>query len=201
MKAAGAAWLGITGLGLILLFSGIADSGGNSQPGLIVFGALIVSMGLSGILGVAHDPDSSGSMFAVIGFIIPAYSLPFLLYYAGKGARDRAENKARYDRVLAGERAEREAGLRCPHCGLLDESGRHNRRCPDHVHEVEVVVHDSGEWLLTSGAVVRPSRSFLVRCSCGHETGKHESEAVAVELFRTFHGATSDLKVVPVVHA
>jgi hypothetical protein len=84
MKTAVAAWLGVTGLGLILLFSGIADGGGNSQPGLIVFGALMVSMGVSGLLGVAHEPDSSGWMFAVIGFIIPAYSLPFLLYYAGK---------------------------------------------------------------------------------------------------------------------
>jgi hypothetical protein len=139
MRIAGAAWLGVTGLGLILLFSGITDSGGNSQPGLIVFGALIVSMGVSGMLGVAHDPYSSGSMFAMIGFIIPAYSLPFLLYYASKGASDRAKDKARRDRVLAGERAERETGLRCPHCGLLDESGRHDRRCPDYVHEVEVV--------------------------------------------------------------
>src|SRR5438270_2838429 len=113
MKVAGAGWLGVAGLGLILLFSGISDSGGNSQPGLIVFGALLVSMGVSGMLGVAHDLDSSGSMFAVIGFIIPAYSLPFLLYYAGKGASGRAKDKARRDRVLAGERAEREAGLRC----------------------------------------------------------------------------------------
>ena len=83
----------------------------------------------------------------------------------------------------------------------LAEDGRRfrDRRCPDYVHEVEVVVHDSGEWLLASGTVVRPSRSFSVRCSCGHETGKHKSEAVAVETFRTFHGDTPVLKVVPVV--
>ncbi len=201
MKTAVATWLGVTGLGLVLLFSGISDSGGNSQPGLIVFGALIVSMGVSGMLGVAHDPDSSGSMFAVIGFFIPAYSLPFLLYYAGKGASDRAENNARRARVLAGELAEREAGLRCPQCGLLDGNGRHDRRCRDYVHEVEVVVHDSGEWLLTSGTVVRPSRSFSVRCSCGQETGRYKSEAVAVEVFKTSHGDEPGLKVVPVVHA
>ena len=201
MKTRMAAWLGVTGLGLILLFSGITDSGGNSQPGLIVFGALIVSMGVSGLLGVMHDPESSGSMFAVIGFIIPAWSLPFLLYYAGKGAKGRAEDRARRDRGLAREQAEREAGLRCPHCGLLDENGRHDRRCRDYVHKVEVVVHDSGEWLLTSGTVVRPSRSFSVRCSCGQETGKYKSEAVAVEVFKTSHGDEPGLKVVPVVRA
>ena len=64
-----------------------------------------------------------------------------------------------------------------------------------------VVVHDSGEWLLTSGTVVRPSRSFSVRCSCGHETSKHESEAIAVEMFKAFHGDEPGLKVVPVVRA
>jgi len=201
MRPAAAAWLGVTALGLVLLFSGISDSGGTSQPGLIVFGALTVSMGVSGLLGVAHDADSLGWMFALIGFIIPAYSLPFLLYYAGKGTNQRAEDRARRARAVAREQDEREAGLRCARCGLLDENGRHDRRCPNYVHEVEVVVHESGEWLLTNGTVVRPSCTFSVRCSCGHETGKHESETVAVEMFKTFHGDDPGLKIVPVVHA
>src|SRR3954452_24820641 len=109
MKTAVAAWLGVTGLGLMLLFSGISDTGGNSQAGLIVCGALIVSMGVSGLLGVAHDPYSTGCMFAFFGILIPGYSLPFLLYYAGKGASDRAEDRARRARVFAREQAEREA--------------------------------------------------------------------------------------------
>ena len=201
MKTAVSVWLGVTCLGLILLLSGLTDSGGNSQPGLIVFGALTLSMGVSGLLGVMHDLGSSGSMFAVIGFIIPGYSLPFLVYYAGKGAKQRTEDRVRRARSTARERAETEAGLRCPDCGLLDESRRHDRRCRDYVHEVEVVIHESGEWLLSSGTVVRPSRSFSVRCSCGHETAKHESEAIAVEVFKTFHGDEPGVKVVPVVYA
>ena len=201
MKTAAACWLGVLTLGLVLLFSGISDTGGNSQPGLIVFGALIVSMGVSGLLGLAHDAESSGCMFALIGFIIPAYSLPFLLYYAVKGTNERAEDRVRRARAIAREHAEREAGRRCVHCGLLDENGRHLRRCPDYVHEVEVVVHDSGEWILTSGTVVGSGRSFSVRCSCGHETGRHESEKMAVEAFRTFHRDKPGLKIVPVVRA
>jgi hypothetical protein len=200
MKAVVAAWLGATGLGLILLFSGITDSGGNSQPGLIVFGALIVSIGVSGLLGLAHDPDSSGSMFALIGLIVPGYSLPFLLYYAGKGASERAEEQARRRRMLAREQAEREAGLRCSRCGLLKE-GRHASWCPYFVHEYEVAVHDSSEWLLTSGVVVPPSRSYSVRCSCGTETARYDSEESAARVFRCSHGDESGLRIVPVVHA
>src|SRR4051794_2724519 len=116
MRTALTAWLAVTSLGLIFLFSGIADSGGNSQPGLIVFGALMVSMGVSGLLGIAHDPDSSGCMFAFFGIFIPGYSLPFLIYYGIKGASDRAEDLARRDRLLAREQAEMKAGLRCSHC-------------------------------------------------------------------------------------
>ena len=105
MKTAVSAWLGVTCLGLILLLSGLTDSGGNSQPGLIVFGALTLSMGVSGLLGVMHDLGSSGSMFAVIGFIIPGYSLPFLVYLRGQGSEtvDRGPGPARpLDRQRAG---------------------------------------------------------------------------------------------------
>src|SRR2546421_1187827 len=108
MNAKVGAWLGVTGLGLIFLFSGITDRGGNSQPGLIVFGALLVSVGVSGLLGIAHDPDSSGCMFAFFGILIPGYSLPFLIYYGIKGANERAEYRARVDRWHAKEKAERE---------------------------------------------------------------------------------------------
>jgi hypothetical protein len=200
MKIAVTAWLALTGLGLIFLFSGIADHGGNSQPGLIVFGALMLSMGVSGLLGIAHDPDSSGWMFALIGLLIPGYSLPFILYYAGKGASDRVEEQARRRRTLARDEAEKEAGLRCARCGLLDE-GRHASWCPYFVHEYEVTVHDSGEWLLTSGVVVAPSRSYSVRCSCGKETARYDSKETAALVFRSSHGDDPALKIVPVVYA
>src|SRR5262249_19979440 len=126
MNAKVGAWLGVTGLGLIFLFSGITDHGGNSQPGLIVFGALIVPSGVSALLGIGYKPNSSGFPYALCGLFIPGWSLPFLLFGAMKGASDRAEDQARRARERRQEHAELDAGVRCPHCGLLDE-GRHKR--------------------------------------------------------------------------
>lgn len=188
-------WVGITALGLILLIAGINHS--QTEPGLIVFGAMVTSAGVSGLLGLAHDPDSSGLMFALFGFFVPGYSLPFLIFYAVKGMYARADYRDRMERERAREQAEMEAGLRCPHCGLLNE-GRHASRCPDFVHEVGLVVYDRGEWLFSGGAYVPPSEEYEVRCSCGEHTGRCHSREAAVSAFRYSHRDTG-LRVVPEV--
>ena len=62
-----------------------------SGVGMIVFGLLIVSCGLSALLGLAYNPSSSGLPFALLGFFLPGYSLPFLLYYACRATSKLAE--------------------------------------------------------------------------------------------------------------
>jgi hypothetical protein len=50
-------WVGITALGLILLVAGINPS--RTEPGLIVFGAMVTSAGVSGLLGLAARFEGS----------------------------------------------------------------------------------------------------------------------------------------------
>jgi len=190
------AWAGVLGLGLILFFAGIEDRGGDSQVGLIVFAGLTTSVGVSGLLGIAHDPSSTGITFGLIGFFIPGWSLPFLVYYALKGASERDE----YARVAAQEQAEREAGLRCAHCGRMIRDG-HDPRCVDFVHEVGMVLHHSGEWLLADGSHVPPATTYSVRCSCGHETARYENRETAVGIFKSRHGDLPGIQIVPDVNA
>ena len=93
MKKKAGIWPAILAGGALLAILGAtaantSDTG--SGIGMIVFGLLIASVGLSGLLGVLYDPDATGLMFAVFGILMPGYSLPFLLYYAGKGMDERA---------------------------------------------------------------------------------------------------------------
>jgi hypothetical protein len=110
-----AIWAAVFGGGALLALLGARAAGNpdsDSGVGMIVFGLLIVSVGLSGLLGVLHDEDATGLGFAFLGLFVPGYSLPFLLYYAAKGSGERAERNRR-----AREREEEfAAGTRCRQC-------------------------------------------------------------------------------------
>jgi hypothetical protein len=189
-----AAWAAVLAGGALLATLGAtaastADTG--NGVGMIVFGLLAVSVGLSGLLGVLHDPDSTGLMFAFFGVLVPGYSLPFLLYYAGKGLSGRAEWRA-------GERRrEREVadGVRCAECWRR-LPGEHASSCADHVHRPAVVRRDGGEWILGGSApLYLPPRSYYTaRCSCGWETADHSSAEAAISTYDAYHAShvTSD---------
>ena len=199
VTGAAVAWLGVTALGLVLLVAGFG-SGPNNKAGLIVFGALLLSMGASGLLGLVRDPYSTGIGFGLLGLLVPGYSLPFLIYYAAKASGERRASREQDARWAAEESAKREAGLICAHCGLLDR-GIHKNWCPDFGHEVEMVVHEHGEWLMTDGHYVPAGVHYSVRCSCGTETYRCSTREAAVEQFRFFHKDSPDLKIVPEVRA
>jgi hypothetical protein len=98
------------------------------------------------------------------------------------------------------------AGEWCPHCGeIAPEKYGHDRRCPDCVHDVQMVVHDSGDWLISSGAYIPPERTYSVRCSCGVKTNKRSYREWAIDEFRDLHsswtGNDVPVQIVPEVHA
>jgi hypothetical protein len=131
-----AAWAAVLAGGALLATLGAtaastADTG--SGVGMIVFGLLVVSAGLSGLLGVLHDPDTTGLTFALFGALVPGYSLPFLLYHAGKGVSERAEWRAR-ERSREREIAD---GARCAEC-WRPLPGEHASSCS---HDAPEVVH------------------------------------------------------------
>jgi hypothetical protein len=77
----------VIGLVALTLFLGgvtgdTSDSG--NGIGMAVFGALFLSAAVSGLLGAL-----AGSRYhvwwALAGFLLPGYSLPFVLYYGLKG--------------------------------------------------------------------------------------------------------------------
>lgn len=73
-------------VGLALLLGGAtgdtSDTG--NGIGMVVVGALLLSAGVSGLLGVL-----AGSAWhlgwALLGFFVPVYSLPFLLFFGLRG--------------------------------------------------------------------------------------------------------------------
>ena len=113
VKKTAAIWTAILAGGALLAILGATaanTSSTGSGIGMIVFGLLVASVGLSGLLGVLYDPDASGLMFAFFGILMPGYSLPFLLYYAGTGMDGRA-GSGRRDQEREREFA---AGTRVP---------------------------------------------------------------------------------------
>jgi len=117
----------LAGGALLAMFGATAadSSDGGSAVGMIVFGLLIASAGLSGLLGVVHDADASGLGFACLGLFAPGYSLPFLLYYACKGLDERAELR-RQERIREREIAQ---GARCAECAARCRAST-RRRAP-----------------------------------------------------------------------
>jgi hypothetical protein len=194
-----AAWAAVLAGGALLATLGAtaastADTG--SGVGMIVFGLLVVSLGLSGLLGVLHDPDSTGLMFAFFGAVVPGYSLPFLLYYAGRGVSERAERRRREER-REGEFA---AGSRCREC-WRPLPGEHAPTCPEYVHRPEVVRRDGSEWVVGGGApLYLPGRTYhRVRCSCGWQTADHPSAEQAIAAYDALHGSRARCEQVHVL--
>jgi hypothetical protein len=199
VKKKAAIWTAILAGGALLAILGAtaantSDTG--SGIGMIVFGLLVVSVGLSGLLGVLHDPDATGLMFAFFGILAPGYSLPFLLYYAGKGIDERAES-GRCDQEREREFA---AGTRCPEC-WRPLPGEHSSTCSEYVHRPEVIRRDGSEWVVGGRASVYvPGRSYYTaRCSCGWETVDHVSPESAAKAYDQFHGSHVNCEAAQIV--
>lgn len=189
MRGKAAVWAAVLAGGALLATLGAtaastADAG--SGVGMIVSGLLVVSVGLSGLLGVLHDPDATGLMFAFFGIVLPGYSLPFLLYYAGKGTNERADSSRR-DREREREFA---AGVRCREC-WRSLPGEHTSTCSEYIHRPEIVRRDGSEWVVGNKASVYvPGRSYYTaRCSCGWETVDHFSAEGAIRTYDEYHGS------------
>jgi hypothetical protein len=88
LPLAGYALVGLVGLALLLGGATGDTSDSGNGIGMIVFGALLLSAGVSGLLGVL-----AGSAWhlgwALLGFFVPVYSLPFLLFYGLRGWEER----------------------------------------------------------------------------------------------------------------
>jgi hypothetical protein len=189
VKGKAAVWTAVLACGALLATLGAtaastADTG--SGVGMIVFGLLVVSVGLSGLLGVLYDPDTTGLMFAFFGILVPGYSLPFLLYYAGKGMNERADS-GRRDREREQEFV---AGARCREC-WRPLPGEHSSTCSAYVHRPAIVRRDGGEWVVGgSASVYLPRRSYYTaRCSCGWETVDYFSAEGAIRTYDEYHGS------------
>jgi hypothetical protein len=92
-----------------LILDGATTANG-STPGKIIFGALLLSAALSGLLGVAADSDWHVA-YALGGLFLP-YLLPVFVYYAAK-----ERNRVYEQRVREEQRAaEIAAGTRCEEC-------------------------------------------------------------------------------------
>jgi hypothetical protein len=189
VKEKAAIWTAILAGGALLAILGATAANRSSTGsgiGMIVFGLLVASVGLSGLLGVLHDPDATGLMFAFFGILAPGYSLPFLLYYAGKGMDERAES-GRRDQEREREFA---AGTRCRGC-WHPLPGEHSSTCPGYVHRPEIIRRDGSEWVVGGRASVYvPGRSYYTaRCSCGWETVDHVSPESAAKAYDQYHGS------------
>jgi hypothetical protein len=192
-------WTAILAGGALLAILGAtaantSDTG--SGIGMIVFGLLVVSVGLSGLLGVLYDTDTTGLMFAFFGILAPGYSLPFLLYYAGKGMDERAES-GRRDQEREREFA---AGTRCLEC-WRPLPGEHSSTCSEYVHRPEVIRRDGSEWVVGGTASVYvPGRSYYTaRCSCGWETVDHVSPESAAKAYDQYHGSHVNCEAAQIV--
>ena len=76
--------IGLVAVGLLLGgLSGDTSDTGNGV-GMAVFGALLLSAAVSGLLGVLAG-SSAHVGWAVVGLVMPGWSLPFFLYYGLKG--------------------------------------------------------------------------------------------------------------------
>jgi hypothetical protein len=71
---------------------------------MAVFGALFLSAALSGLLGVLAGSEWHVA-WALAGFFLPGYSLPFVLYSGSKGWNERARWEAERLAAEARERA------------------------------------------------------------------------------------------------
>jgi hypothetical protein len=86
----------IIGLIALALFLGgitgdTSDTG--NGVGMAVFGALFLSASVSGVLGALAGSGGHG-WWALAGFFLPGYSLPFVLYYGLKGWEERKRAEA-----------------------------------------------------------------------------------------------------------
>jgi hypothetical protein len=106
----GYALVGLVASGMILSGSGDTSDTG-SGVGMAIFGALLFSAALTGLLGVFAGSDSH-PLWAVAGLLIPGYSLPVALYYVAKGRSRKYEQRV-YEEQRAAEIA---AGTRCDEC-------------------------------------------------------------------------------------
>jgi len=94
--------VGLVALALLLAgITGDTSDTGNGI-GMAVFGALFLSASVSGLLGALAG--SRGHVWwALAGFFLPGYSLPFVLYYGLKGREERKRWKPAPPRAAATE--------------------------------------------------------------------------------------------------
>ena len=112
-------WGLVAGLGLILLFAGLG-SGPNNKAGLIVFGALTFSAGITALLGLCWKPESTGVGYALLGFVVPGYSLPFFHLVRGQGREPEGRVQSPHPGTR-GQGEERPAGANRPRQRLLGD--------------------------------------------------------------------------------
>lgn len=85
--------LGLLSLALFLGgISGDTSDTGNGI-GMAVFGGLLLSASVSGLLGALAGSEAH-VWWALAGFFLPVYSLPFVLYHGLKGWSKRARRAA-----------------------------------------------------------------------------------------------------------
>ncbi len=85
---AGYALVGLIGLALLLGGATGDTSDSGNGVGMIVFGALLLSAGVSGLLGVLAGSGWHVG-WALLGLFVPVYSLPFLLFFGLRGWEER----------------------------------------------------------------------------------------------------------------
>jgi hypothetical protein len=93
----------ILGLAALAFFLGgiIGDtSDTGSGVGMAVFGGLFLSASVSGLLGVLAG-SGAHVVWALAGFFLPGYSLPFVFYYGLKGWDERARPEERLEAAPA----------------------------------------------------------------------------------------------------
>jgi hypothetical protein len=123
-------WARVAALGLALVLAGLG-AGEDNRAGMIVFAALTVSAGVTALLGLAYRPESTGIMYGLCGFAVPGYSLPFFVYFASKGAGERAASRRRAAGHAPAPDPAPPRPRRCRSCGAAEGEYHHPGRCTD----------------------------------------------------------------------